>query len=424
MNQSTTATAERSEITEKTNSRSASSAIIATTITAVLAEHAKKPIGSSASFASSAVIVVTIVSTALAVASPASAQPYLAWRTGDVVQLQDAQTQTSVSIIPSVGNIAFDMKVKGQSMLRWPYPSVEEFKTRPGLSGIPFVGPWANRLDEQAFYANGRKYVFDMELGNVRGAIPIHGFLSTNDQWQVVEAKADVTSAWLTSRLEFYRQPTWMKQWPFAHTIEMTYRLREGVLEVRTTISNMSAEPMPIAIGFHPYFQLTDSPRDQWTISVGARTHWLLAPTKLPTGETEPIERLFPDPRAAALRDYNLDDVFSDLARDAQGRATMTVAGKSQRLDIVLGPNFRSMVIWAPHPANTGRGSQSLSVASQPARVGPNQTAQDRNFICFEPMAGVTNAINLAHKGLYKELQSIAPGAMWSESFWVRPNGF
>jgi len=102
----------------------------------------------------------------------------------------------------------------------------------------------------------------------------------------------------------------------------------------------------------------------------------------------------------------------------------MSVAGKSQRLDIVLGANYRSVVIWAPHPANTGRGSQGLSAASQPARGGQNQPVQDRNFICVEPMAGVTNAINLAHKGLYKELQSLPPGGTWRESFWVRPSGF
>jgi len=37
--------------------------------------------------------------------------------------------------------------------------------------------------------------------------------------------------------------PPWMKQWPFAHTIEMTYRLANGELEVSTTIVNLSAEP-------------------------------------------------------------------------------------------------------------------------------------------------------------------------------------
>ena len=181
------------------------------------------------------------------------------------------------------------------------------------------MGPWINRLDEQAFYANGTRYAFDMSLGNVRGAIPIHGFLTTTDRWQLTSSGADRDSAWATSRLEFYRQPAWMKQWPFAHTIEMTYRLRDGVLEVATSIVNLSAEPMPVTVGFHPYFQLTDSRRDDWTISVGARTRWKLLPNKVPSGETEPIERFFPNPASVALRDFDLDDDFSDLVRDARG---------------------------------------------------------------------------------------------------------
>ena len=162
------------------------------------------------------------------------------------------------------------------------------------------LAPWANRLDEQAFYANGKRYAFDMELGNVRGAIPIHGFLQTTNQWQVVETNADARSAWVTSRLEFFRQPAWMKQWPFAHTIEMTHRLQDGALEVGRAIANLSAEPMPVAIGFHPYFQLTDSPRDEWTIAVGARTRWLLAANKCRPARRSRSNGCFPTRRGAA----------------------------------------------------------------------------------------------------------------------------
>ncbi len=97
------------------------------------------------------------------------------------------------------------------------------------------------------------------------------------------------------------------------------------------------------------------------------------------------------------LRLYALDDVFSDLVRDARGRAMMSVTGKSQRLDIVFGPNYRAAVIWSPTPAE---------------------------FICIEPMAGITDALNLAQRGLYHELQSIAAGGVWQESFWIRPSGF
>ena len=349
-----------------------------------------------------ALVLALVFVLVLAVSPPAVAQPYAVRQTGDVVRLEDARTGMAVSIAPSVGNIGVSLTVNDEPVVWWPYASPEEFAARPGLGGIPFMGPWANRLDEQGFYANGQKYSFDTALGNVRGEIPIHGFLATAP-WRLVEAAADGTSAWATSRLDFYRQPAWMSQFPFAHTIEMTYRLRDGMLEVATRIHNLSAEPMPVAIGFHPYFQLTDSRRDEWTISVGARTRWLLDDDKPPTGETEPIERLFPDPGAVPLRDHELDEVFADLVRDADGRAVMSVRGRRQQLDVIFGPNWRAAVVWAPKPASPD---------------------QDRNFVCFEPMAGISNALNLAQRGVYSELQSIPPDGVWEESFWVRPTGF
>ena len=276
-------------------------------------------------------------------------------QTADIVQLRDSRTDTTVSVMTSVSN-AYEMVVKGQNVIRMPFATVDDFRARPGLNGIPLLAPFANRLDEQAFYANGKKYNFDMELGNVRGAIPIHGYLSGAKDWKLVEAKADGKSAWVTSKLDFYRNPQWMKQFPFAHTLQMTYRLQDGVLEVQTRIENLSVEPMPVAIGFHPYFQLTDSTREDWMISVGAKTHWLLAQNKIPTGETEPIEKFFPDPHAVALKDFDLDHVFGDLERDAQGRAVVSVKGKTQQLDVLLGPNYRAVVLYSPNPANARGG--------------------------------------------------------------------
>ena len=356
--------------------------------------------------------LVSLLILASTVASPALAQRYSAVAESEIIRLVDRTADTRVSIMPSVGNIAFEMQVKGHNILRFPHASLADFRARPNATGIPFMGPWANRLDEQAFYANGRRYPFDMSLGNVRGEIPIHGFLTTTDQWRVTAMCADGESAWVTSRLEFFRQPSWMKQWPFAHTIDMTYRLANGQLEVDTTISNESAEPMPVAIGFHPYFQLTDSPRDEWTIAIGARRRWVLDANKVPTGETVSIEELFPNPGSAPLRDYNLDDVFGDLVFDPDGRATMTVRGRKQRIDVIVDASYRSVVVWAPSPSGTGRGGQGTSPPAE------------RNFICFEPMAGITNALNMAHRGTYRELHTIAAGGTWRARFWIRPSGF
>jgi aldose 1-epimerase len=323
---------------------------------------------------------------------------------GEVVRLEDSAHQITVSVVPAIGNTAFDMRVNGEQVLRFPYADLAEFRGRPGLSGIPFLGPWANRLDEQAFYANGKRYAFNMDLGNVRGAHPIHGFLAFTDKWVLKEAKAAGTAAWVTSELEFYREPSFMAQFPFAHTIEMTYRLSGGVLEVKLRLHNRSSERMPVSIGFHPYFQLTDSPREDWMIGIAARKQWLLNSDKIPTGETAPIGQMFPDANRIALKDYDLDHVFSDLVRDANGRAGMRLKGKSQLLEVSFGPKYNTAVVFSPKP-----------------RAG---APENPNFVCFEPMAGITDAMNLAQRGLYHELQMLAPGETWEESFWIRPSGF
>jgi aldose 1-epimerase len=335
--------------------------------------------------------------------SPASG--YSARQIGAVVELNDSRARTTVSILPALGNLAVEMKVNGHNVLRFPFTTAGDYTGGSGSIGIPFLAPWADRLDEQAFYANGKRYAFDMSLGNVRGTNPIHGFLSSVPDWNIVDIRSDGQSAWVTSRLEFFRHPSWMKQFPFAHTIDMTHRLRDGTLEVATRINNLSAEPMPVAIGFHPFFQLTDSPRDEWTISVAARTHWPVSDAKMPTGVTQPIDKFFANPAAVQLAPLELDDVFSDLVRDTSGVATMSLRGRTQQLDVALGANYRAVVIYAPKPA-------------------PGQDPAARNFVCIEPVAGIINALNLAHKGVYKELQSVSPGGTWQESFWIHPTGF
>jgi aldose 1-epimerase len=347
----------------------------------------------------------------IAIPITSSAQ-YTAQHIGDIVRLTDVRHQTQVSIAPSLGDFVFEMSVKGQNVIYFPAATIEAFKEHPVFQGIPFLAPWGNRLDEQAFYANGKRYAFNMSLGNVRGAIPSHGFLWQTSSWQTVELKADKQSAWLTSRLEFYRHPDWMAQFPFAHTIEITQRLHDGVLEVTTKIDNLSTDPMPVAIGFHPYVRLTDSKREDWTISVGAKSHFLLQPNKIPTGETEPITNIFKNPDAAALADYNLDDDFGDLVRDSQGRASFSVSDKKQRVTVQFGPTYQAAVIYSPNPKDA---------RPRPANASP---PQDPNFICFEPMASVTDAMNLEYKGKLTGVQMIAPGGTWQGSFWIIPSGF
>jgi aldose 1-epimerase len=389
------------------------------------------------------------------IAAPAAAQRYTVTQNGDVVELSDTTTQMNVSVVWSMSN-AWRIQVKGRDLVR-PVATLADFEARPGLSGMPFLAPFANRLDETAFYANGKKYNFDLELGNVRGPIPSTGYVNGNRAWQLVEFKADGKSAWVTCRLDFYKFPQFMKQFPFAHTVTMTYRVSDGALEVHTRLDNLSTEPMPVVIGYHPIFELPDGTRDDWAVSVDAKTHWIEIPQRLPTGETQPIENFFKADRTAiALKNYGLiDDVFSDLVRDANGRATMRLTYNGKELDAILGPKYHTVLLWStPNVAATGGGgrgggraggpppasappapsgpfpvdpAQGVKIAPPPPAATDAQGAplqRNKGFIAFEPMVAITNALNLAHKGVYKDLQTIAPGGSWEESFWVTTKGY
>ena len=150
---------------------------------------------------------------------------------------------------------------------------------------------------------------------------------------------------------------------------------------------------MPVAIGYHPYFQVHDAPRDEWRVHVAARDRLTLSPHLIPTGERTPVQ--LPDP--VSLKSTQLDDMFSNLKTGADGRAEFSVQGKQEKVSVTYGPKYTVAVVYAP---------------------------PGRNFICFEPMSAITNAFNLAHAGVYKELQSIPPGGQWRESFWVSTSGF
>jgi hypothetical protein len=74
----------------------------------------------------------------------------------------------------------------------------------------------------------------------------------------------------------------------------------------------------------------------------------------------------------------------------------------------------------------------AAAAAPYSVRRTPDLVEPGRGRICregarlhrFEPMAGITDALNLASRGRYRDLQHIPPGDTWSERFWIRPSGF
>lgn len=315
----------------------------------------------------------------------------------EIVRLSDSATHAEVTIVPSVGNRAVEFKVGGKNLLYLPM-TIAQFNADQGkgFNGIPFLAPWGNRLAGEGFWANNKFYRLNAGLGNLsmnQSGVAIHGMLTASPLWDVVSVGSDKNSAHVTSRLVFWKHPELMANWPFAHEYTMTYTLRQSGLEVNVSIQNLSSEPMPVAIGFHPYFQIPDVPRSECTAHIAARKHVETTPDLLPTG-------VFTDsglPNKVSLEDHTFDDGFTDLVRDANGLAVFSYEHGTQKIEVKYGPKYKVAVVYAP----------------------PKQ-----DFICFEPMAAITNGVNLAHDGKYSELQSVAPGSVWQESFFVGFSGF
>jgi aldose 1-epimerase len=293
-----------------------------------------------------------------------------------MIELQDGELTAQID--PSYGNRVRSLRLGNEEFL---------WTGEPGhLDGVPLLAPWANRIDGLEYFANGKKYLLNPSLDNLRfdgNHLPIHGLLLFTDAWKT--AAQDASS--VTSRLEFWKRPDWMAQFPFAHTIEMTHRLRNGSLEVETKIENLSEQPMPVAIGFHPYFQLTDSPRDEWHVHIAVRRQVVLSDKLIPTGQTRALD--FANP--LLLKGQALDTVFDDLTGDA-----FLIEGRRQLIEVRFGPKFPVAIVYAP-PAGS--------------------------FVCIEPMSALTNAFNLDHAGIASYLQHVEPGADWKESFRVTPKG-
>jgi aldose 1-epimerase len=313
----------------------------------------------------------------------------------EIVRLVDEVKGINVTVVPSIGNRAVEMKVHGKNILYGPEGGLASLRRKPGLNGVPFLAPWANRLDAPGYWADGKYYQLNPRLGNFQAdnnGLPIHGLLTASNHWEIVDVSTDNTSAHVTSRLEFWKYPELMAQWPFAQRYEMTYRLEDGALEVKTSVVNLGAEPIPLAIGFHPYYHIPDKPRDEWTVSAPVRQRIVVDSHLIPTGRLESADL----PNPLPLKDRVQDTGFTGLERDSNGKARFVIASGNERIEVSFGPKYPVAVLWEP---------------------------PKRDFICIEPMTTVTDGINLQHEGKYNALQNVAPGATWTESFWIRPEG-
>ena len=219
------------------------------------------------------------------------------------------------------GRIA-SLVVAGRERLRIePQTGVVE----PALSwGSFLMAPFVGRLSEGVLAWNDR--VIGIPLNHGRHAI--HGNVF-DVPWRIV-AQTDNTLA-LVCEMDQAR-------WPFRGRVFQRISLGPRGLSLEATIE--ADEPMPAALGWHPWFARGDG---QVRVGIAGDRVLRLTDELIPTGELEPVDARTDLRTAPDIGSRSVDDVYTSVVSPA------VLCWPDLRLEIEFGPSVGAVVVYN-HP--------------------------------------------------------------------------
>jgi aldose 1-epimerase len=224
-----------------------------------------------------------------------------------------------------------------------------------GSLGIPFLHPWANRLQGDAVSIGGR--FVDLAGSDIvardDNGLPIHGLLAGSPHWRVFAA----TTWALGAELDFGAHPELLELFPFPHRLVLRADLGAHRLTVRTTLVAGLDGPVPVSFGFHPYLRLPEVLRSMWRIELPPMEHLAVDALGIPTGASE-----FVPGDCFTLGSRTYDDGYAGLRRGAR----FALSGGGRRIVLCLDAGYPFAQVYAP----------------------PHD-----DVICFEPMTAPTNGL-------------------------------
>jgi aldose 1-epimerase len=151
----------------------------------------------------------------------------------DILELQ---------LSPSIGGAISNFTWKGDGgprpILRESHTPLENILDAACFPLVPFV----NRIRGGCFTFRGRQVRLSPNMAG--DPSPLHGQGWTSP-WRV-DSPGNVEAV-----LSYEHRPG---EWPWRYRAEQLFRLEDNALHLRLTCRNVSDEPMPCGLGFHPYF--------------------------------------------------------------------------------------------------------------------------------------------------------------------------
>jgi aldose 1-epimerase len=238
--------------------------------------------------------------------------------------------------------------------------------------------PWPNRIKDGSYEFDGRRH--QLPINDVEEEDAIHGLV----RW----------AAWRVGEHEPHRvvmqhlihpQPGY----PFSLSVGIDYFLSDEGLRVTTTATNVGAEPCPYGCGAHPYLSL-GTQVDAVTLRAPGRTVLLSDERGIPVGSesVEGTDYDFRRPRPIAAT--RLDNAFTDLERDGDGRARVSLSdpgGGSLTLWVDEAYAYLMLFTGDPLPDVSRR-----SLAVEPMTCPPNAFRTGDALIRLEPGGSFTSS--------------------------------
>ena len=305
--------------------------------------------------------------------------------------LRDHAAGSRARVLPALGNslTSFVVALPDRELEVMLRPQPEDRSPRPTHYGNPILFPFPNRVRKGVFRFQGHTYRLDV---NTAEGHHNHG-LVRDRAWQVEQASATPRGALVRSSFQGERSADVMRQFPFPFTLSVAYTLRGNALRFDAAVRNTGSRAMPMGLGIHPYFRLPlyagGRPTD-CRLQIPAARLWALDGEKLPTGRVEAVPPALDFRVPRRMSEAELDHVFSDLVR-VEEVATCRLQDQLAGAEVLVrfGPEFPFLVVYAP---------------------------ADRPTLCFEPYTCLTDAANLAERGVASGLTVLPAGGSWRGS--------
>ena len=299
----------------------------------------------------------------------------------EVIELKNEFISAKVAV--NIGNTLFSFQEK-KEILYFPF-SLEEYKQNAKLAGVPFLHPFANRLEGGYIHIENTKYGFPKEQTHLLyrdgNNLPMHGLLLKSDQWKTIELFENENSSYHVAEFIFNDEDV-LSIFPFNHRIQIKHQLQNNELKIETTVINEDEKEMPVSFGFHPYFFKNNSTP---TLSIPAGNVIEVDKVMIPTGKIFPKENKWNFTEDTVLLDtISFDDGFRDLKLDSRNQAVFSMDSVRVEFD----EHYPFAQIYAPmHP--------------------------EKPYVCIEPMTAPTNALNTS------SCKKIKQGEKFTASFSI-----